>query len=295
LGSHPNSFFGGVSQEGLLPKRKKTVMFCLEEERKTDAREGRELKENERVSQFLQYVVEGQQAEAEALLKREPEIALKKSTVTDLSKREFKDITGFQYALWALDWHMWTMLLKYLPKERASVQFVEWEEKGTAYGKHFSLEPLLKALNIYLENYDTWGVDQQISHWCQQVGSAQWLLPAHIVQEYCHPSRSFVPCPLYEEAEFPREMKTAVGSWLTAIYNGGKLGEKFAYTRYNWARPHGYDRSFVKDGLRSDAKALQNLWQKRLQQLESLKAEFVEDCLKVYFPSVLAHTILGYC
>jgi hypothetical protein len=54
----------------------------------------------------------------------------KAGRVTDLSGREFQSITAFQYALWALDWHMWAMIQKYLPVEQQQVQFEKLETKG---------------------------------------------------------------------------------------------------------------------------------------------------------------------
>ena len=67
--------------------------------------------------QLLQYVAEGEQDKAEALIQTDKNLLLHAGTVKDLSGREFKPITAFQYALWAMDYHMWTMIQKYLPKE----------------------------------------------------------------------------------------------------------------------------------------------------------------------------------
>ena len=72
------------------------------------------------LSQLLQYVAEGEQDKAEALIQKNKKLLLHAGTVKDLSDREFKQITAFQYALWAMDWHMWTMIRKYLPQKNAS-------------------------------------------------------------------------------------------------------------------------------------------------------------------------------
>ena len=58
------------------------------------------------VEEFLRLVAEGEQDKAEAMLKSNSALALVPGDVTDLSKRSFNGITGFQYAVWALDWHM---------------------------------------------------------------------------------------------------------------------------------------------------------------------------------------------
>ena len=47
---------------------------------------------------------------------------------------------------------MWTMIQKYLPQEAQAEQLQELETKGTAYGKHFSLQGLTDALQTYVDN-----------------------------------------------------------------------------------------------------------------------------------------------
>ncbi|MBS0351826.1 MAG: hypothetical protein JSR33_11715 [Proteobacteria bacterium] len=116
------------------------------------------------LKQLLQYVVEGEQDKAEEMLKGKlggllgfgavkanPDLLLYHGTVTDLSGREFKQITAFQYALWAMDYHMWTMIQKYLPKEAQAEQLQALESKGTAHGHHFSLKELTDALQVYMD------------------------------------------------------------------------------------------------------------------------------------------------
>ena len=75
------------------------------------------------LSQLLQYVAQGEQDKAEELIEKDKNLLLHAGTVKDLSGREFKQITVFQYALWAIDWHMWTMIQKYLPAEAQVKQF----------------------------------------------------------------------------------------------------------------------------------------------------------------------------
>jgi len=42
---------------------------------------------------------------------------------------------------------------------------------------------------MYIDNYQRWTGAQLQTHWTQQVGGAELLLPAHVVYEYCHPTR----------------------------------------------------------------------------------------------------------
>ena len=69
------------------------------------------------LGELLTYVADGEQDKAEELIRKDRNLLLHIGTVNDLSGREFKLITAFQYALWAMDWHMWTMIQKYLPQE----------------------------------------------------------------------------------------------------------------------------------------------------------------------------------
>jgi hypothetical protein len=73
------------------------------------------------IKQFLQHVAYGQQAEAEALLEKDPELAqaLLRATdipFTDYSGRTFK-CTAYEYAYWAKDTHMQRMLEKHIRQD----------------------------------------------------------------------------------------------------------------------------------------------------------------------------------
>ena len=55
-----------------------------------------------------------------------------------------------------------------------------------------------------------------------------------MINEYCHPTRSFSPCPQFKQLESNntwRTRDTNNGEWFTSQYNGGSLGVKFAYGR----------------------------------------------------------------
>ena len=84
------------------------------------------------------HVAFGEQDEAKEMLKINPELLLHKGDVTDYSNRTFKGITAFQYALWALDWHMWMMIKKYLPDDVAAAQLSDQQPNKPLklYKKH---------------------------------------------------------------------------------------------------------------------------------------------------------------
>src|SRR3990167_6393273 len=102
------------------------------------------------LTRLLNHVALGEQDEAEKILKTRPDLLLFKGNLQDHAGRDFTHITAFQYALWALDWHMWKMILKYLPRDEAAKQLQELETNSTAHGTHFDLNPLITALNNYI-------------------------------------------------------------------------------------------------------------------------------------------------
>lgn len=240
------------------------------------------------VDKLLKFVAEGEQDKAEKMIKKDKSLLLAAGTVTDLSKREFKQITAFQYALWALDWRMWKMIQKYLPEEAQTEQFAALESKGTVHGKHFSLKPLTDALQTYVDNTEkVWKYDHDHrakNHWQTVVGGAQRLLPAHVVNEYCHPTRSFSPCPEFTEDVLPRSRACEVfdgssknvskyvkGEWFTSKSDGGSVGDSFAYGRCYLPIADGCNRGrWGVPWVADDLKTLQFLSKIRIQQLRPL-------------------------
>jgi hypothetical protein len=235
---------------------------------------------------FLLFIAAGEQDQAEAMLKANPSLATAKGTVTDLSGRTFEDITGFQYAVWALDWHMWKMIYNmenpergYLSAEQTAQQMSEidgapWTKK---HGVHFSFDPLINALDTCVKHYQAsrWGEGD--AAWVQQVGGAQLWLPAHAINEYCRPDRSFHPTPNFLEVNLPRSMKTDDGFWFTAEYNGGKLGVKFGVLRSSSSAASGYlpggiylQSSLLQRGPARDHLSVCALVKARRQQLDVL-------------------------
>lgn len=302
---------GTVLFKGFQIKDQREEIEYVAYEKEREAKKLKEAKMSKELGKFLKYVAEGEQDKAENLLKNNHKLTLQKGDLMDLSKRRFKGITGFQYALWALDWHMWRMILNYLPKEAAALQLAELEAEGTVYGKHFNLAPLVEALNMYTNKN---GSNQ---HWCKVVGRNQLLLPTHIVNQYCNPARGFYPCPDFTEEVLIRSRRCNMGEWFTCEYNGQKLGDGFGVLRYNFKFAEAWRKdelpskktlysalSPIKEpsnrNVAADVAALERLWEIRLQQLNDLKSELeylnsVKNLLKTYFPSMLASTVLEYC
>ncbi|WP_131743539.1 F-box protein [Legionella gratiana] len=194
------------------------------------------------LNRFLGHVVRGEHYAVERMLKLRPDLLYRQSKVRDLSGRTFENISGFEYAMWALDKHMWTKMLDCLPKteegEKIKVvlrtQYQRIKETGVTYEhhgvitqtpeKHFDFEgTIIKELQENVDKDD----DNQ---WRTGVGSAQKLLPIHVVYEYCSDT-PFYPVPDFKEQ--PKSSKEFY-NWLNNgekeswFCEGSKLGIDFA-------------------------------------------------------------------
>ena len=252
--------------------------------------------------QFLHHVGYGEQAEAEAMLQKDKNLALAYGDLTDCSvepktyqPRTWKNITGFQYAVLALDYHMWTMIQKYISTEDASQQIAEIQTKATLTDKEgwkiklgnkdwppIGWTQLIEALDIYVKNYGLWTVEQRITNWYQQVGGAQLLLPAHVINEYSHPSRPFYPCPKWPgtgELILPRK---GVFDWINNFSN--KLGSDYGMSRGAWGgttHARGEDKKTNRQsdmpnatGAKFDHRACVELLKSRTEQAQTLVSKY---------------------
>jgi hypothetical protein len=131
---------------------------------------------------------------------------------------------------------MWKMMLHtYLPKDAASEQ-IKGLETGSwvaKHGKSASWQNLIDALGELIKLYSARKFVAARRQWNGAVGKAQQQLPVHVVNQYCHPTRSFFPCPNFAtEDTLPRNRKSDNGDWFVCSYNGGSIGNNcFAYYR----------------------------------------------------------------
>ncbi len=218
------------------------------------------------VAHFLHLVGGGKQDEAEAMLKVNPSLVLGYGKLTDSAGRQFKRITAFQYALWALDAHMWEMLLKYFKEEHTRLayeQLVELDTQGTEHGKEISWAPLIRALKTYNDNYEKWSVEQ-----CEQqltlIGQEQDKLAEHVVSEYCRPDRPFDPTPQFDENTLPRGKGDRECEWR-------KIKLKWC-----WTRGHKGIQYSTYINPHSDRQALLALDKTRHQQKDKLRHQLKE-------------------
>lgn len=184
------------------------------------------------ISKFLSHVGLGEQHEAEEMLKQNAYLCFEYGNLIDCSKREFKNITGFQYALWALDFHMWNMILKYLPDKQAKLQ-VSFFKSRKDEQIFCDWQHLINALQKYIDNHDVWNYDKLKSYWSSVIGGAQLLLPAHVINEYHNPLRS-LNC-FVEDTYRNFLPRLGVNLWVNLMDTNGlaQLGKNFAWTRGN--------------------------------------------------------------
>ncbi|CDZ79496.1 hypothetical protein BN59_03814 [Legionella massiliensis] len=205
--------------------------------------------------QLLHHVVRGEHDKVAALLKKNIKLLVQKASVTDRSGRTFETISAFEYALWALDKHMWTLMLNCLSKDEDCkelvaellTQYEKLNTEGVTYTfrgetiteKHFDFEnTIIKELQTQVDSIKAPGVknwDTIDNQWREGVGGAQKLLPMHVVYEYC----SEVPFePVPEFTVQPKSSKQFI-NWFTGTYENwfsadSKLAVDFAIFKGGW-------------------------------------------------------------
>lgn len=164
---------------------------------------------------FLTAIVQGNQDKARYLLKYTPGLFLKRGKVTDFSHRTFVNVTAFQLALWAKDYHMWSMMISCIPdteegkriRENLLEQYRDLERHGISYtmttpisytmdeqtytlgdeknSKHYDMQPLFDAMQFLSDYFRDMQVELREIHWINVIGSIQRTLPAHVMNEFC--------------------------------------------------------------------------------------------------------------
>ncbi|HQW57934.1 MAG TPA: hypothetical protein PK583_03155, partial [Gammaproteobacteria bacterium] len=251
------------------------------------------------ITKFLTFVAEGEQDKAEAMLKSNPILALSPGDVTDLSKRTFNGITGFQYAVWALDWHMWTMIRKYLPDEEARLQTQGFEMGSWVkeHGINASWKNLEDAQQKFIDEANGGKIAASNETWIRQVGGAQLLLPAHVVNEYCRSDRTFwQQIPNFSKGEVDGSWRSSkirvwggsdeAGEWFTKQFDEKVLGNNFGICKGGYPVPLGIitwqHHGKIQIQIKMDQEAVHSLFTTRLQQRDTLFSELsVSGCIKL--------------
>jgi hypothetical protein len=250
--------------------------------------------ERKDVHKFLNYVAKGQQDKAEAMLIINPSLATELGEVVE-SKRSFRWITGFQYALWSLDIHMCKMIQKYLSPEDAYAQAVDsttpenavWVKAQGINASHV-LDELISAYSIAIDSYIQGKYDEGDAAWFR-VGAIQGVVPAHVAQEFCHENRSFFPTPDFTDLSerLTRSQQTDEGEWFSCSFNGGLLGEHAVVRGANkQAQAAGCARGIPRDSLESDLNSIRSLRDVRVSQRLAI-IDAAQSACRIRLPSIM--------
>jgi hypothetical protein len=209
---------------------------------------------------FFHHVVRCEHDAVKAMLGQNIDLLVKKSIVTDCSGGTFEPISPFEYALWALDKHMWDAMLQCIPQndkgnevlaqlrsqykalritenilkeKKPQIRGLTYRLNGTIITEpHFDFQnTIIKELKTQIDSMNTpwdhrdWdAIDKQ---WREGVGGAQRLFPVHVINEFC----AFI---YFDKAEFnsyPGSSKKFY-NWITKrdenwFNEGSKLGIDF--------------------------------------------------------------------
>ena len=201
------------------------------------------------VRKLLHYVARGDHKAVEAMLKKDMSLIFKRGVVTDCFGREFENTSGFEYALWALDKHMWAAMIACIPQNEEGrkvfaqliAQYNKVNTDGVTYKlngqtiteKHFDFNnTIIKELQTQVDSINAPGTknwDAIDKQWREGVGGAQNLFPMHVVYEYCS-DEPFYPVPKFTSQ--PKSSKQFYNwatekdeNWFNA---GSKLSVDFA-------------------------------------------------------------------
>lgn len=180
-------------------------------------------------NEFYVSVTHGDQNQAETLLRKNRYLALIATDLTDCAGRNFRQITAFQYAIWALDYHMWTMIRKYLSDEESKKQIIGLNNGAwiLEHAAQASWQQLIDALQHHVAHSGSWGAEQCRGNWITQIGKAQLKLPAHVMHEYHKEDGLFNSTKSFDEQVVSRTKIT--DRWFT--YNAAyKLGVSGAWS-----------------------------------------------------------------
>ena len=225
-----------------------------------------------RVNRLLSLVAQGRQPEAEVMIQKDPSLLLARGDVTDGAGRTFRHITALQYAVWALDAHMWTMMLPYFDRidkrAEAGDQLRLLEEKGLGeHARHFDFKPLLDAYAAFLAHRST-------ENWCRGVGGQQRLLPDHMIREHTMPLPPFKPSPDFSVPRgHPRPHCELWGTWWgQGEYRGERMGAMWAAHKGNCYYCFNHLES-VSNGA-ADKRAVMAMRKQRIKDLSDLLSAF---------------------
>jgi hypothetical protein len=236
------------------------------------------------VNKLLTHIVRGYQGEAEEMLKANPELALCAGATTDHAGRQYCGLTALQLAVGLLDYHMWVMVCKYMPRESIVEQLqylMEPAGQQLMEGSRQLVQEIIDALGVCINNYAKWSIQEYENHWINVVGVKQKQGLMHILQEYDMPTQAF--CRNSDESETLTEEQVMAESEFqrTDIFAGknfdfSNLGKSFGLCRTNGLPSRAAAPPWVPLGRAVDPEIefLTTILGCRIKQLEMLLREY---------------------
>lgn len=153
---------------------------------------------------LLEYTINcNHQGVRSLLTKQHIGLLAEKADITDRSGRAFKQISAFEYALWAWDKNILITMIKCIPENEHNIklyqqllkQYNNLQKHGLTYilenkeytASHFNFDDtIINALQSYINLLSCRDLseDRLIIVWQDEVGRAQHLLPVYVVYEY---------------------------------------------------------------------------------------------------------------
>lgn len=260
------------------------------------------------VRKFLHHVVRGEHAQMQNMLRANINLLCQRGIVTDSSGREFGSISGFEYALWALDKFQWDDMLACLPRDNTGhlteegqkiatqlqQQYVHVKTRGVTYRfngvtkteSHYDFA-IINALKEQVATQTAPGeknwtnIDKQ---WREGVGGSQRLCPMHVVDEYCSDT-SFDPVPQFDSRprlasglrQFYNYLSSSWEFWFAAH---SKLGSDFAIGKGPRA-PGAGGRQWGRGRAGHDLAAMSALCETRTLDFSLLEAQLESSMMVV--------------
>ncbi|KTD44714.1 hypothetical protein [Legionella quateirensis] len=158
---------------------------------------------------LLHYAGFGMRTKAETIFRIYPSLLVWRGKLTDIAKMTYEKITAFEYAVLVKDSYFVRKVVDFLETYHGEDKRELVTNLLEQFDRCFNRERLA-AVNGFIEASDAWRAafltrnwPDRDRHFVQDVGESQAKFPAHILQEYCHPTRSFEPTPKFSEAELP--------------------------------------------------------------------------------------------
>ncbi|CAM3016535.1 hypothetical protein [Legionella worsleiensis] len=149
---------------------------------------------------------------AETIFKIYPSFLVLRSTLTDIAKMTYENITAFEYAVLVKDSYFVRKVVDFLEtykgedKSEIVTNILEQFDRCFSNGRLAVVHGFLEASNAWCADFPNRTLEERVHHLVEDVGEAQAKFPAHILQEYCHPIRAFDPIPKFSEAELPESL-----------------------------------------------------------------------------------------